>query len=227
MRKQRCLSGQWTGIRLLQPWQGSRSRPGVIDGRTWPLCWKASREVNIRTPARQSMPNSMAVVGSPMVNGSLWFDSKYIDAFFYHGSQGTCRRAAPLEVGTESTPRLYDLEKTQVKRPPCRIPSVRKPRGMAIMFQEEMRRDARPAGRVPASPTRKVGPRSPVKDAGLNIQQDVVYATYGDRKLTMDLSVPRTPKGALPAIVSIHGGGWSKGIAASGEPVEGTGGRVM
>lgn len=40
---------------------------------------------------------------------------------------------------------------------------------------------------------------------------DVVYATYGDRKLLADLFVPHDDKAAHPAILVVHGGGWLKG----------------
>lgn len=37
---------------------------------------------------------------------------------------------------------------------------------------------------------------------------DVVFARYGDRKLLMDIFVPRHRPGPLPTIVVVHGGGW-------------------
>ncbi|PHS01766.1 MAG: hypothetical protein COA78_22440 [Blastopirellula sp.] len=37
---------------------------------------------------------------------------------------------------------------------------------------------------------------------------DVVYAQVGDRKLLADIFVPQKKKGALPAVVVVHGGGW-------------------
>ena len=146
---------------------------------------------------------------------------EYIDAFFYHGSQGALAavRWRRWKLVLNPTPSLYDLEKDPGEETPVRNPElIRKLRGMAIMFQEEMRRDARPAGRVPASPTPESRTEVPSEvTQGLNIQRDVVYATYGDRKLTMDLFRPKNAWGALPAIVSIHGGGWFKGDRSSQE----------
>ena len=44
---------------------------------------------------------------------------------------------------------LYDLEKDPSEKRQTRNGAmIRKLRGMAVMFQEEMSRDARPAGRV-------------------------------------------------------------------------------
>ena len=88
---------------------------------------------------------------------------------------------------------------------------TRKLRGMAIMFQEEMQLDARPAGQV--SPPRADGkteiPRLTLDR--LSEQLDVTYARYGDRTLEMDIYRPTEVWGDLPAIVCIHGGGWQKG----------------
>lgn len=44
----------------------------------------------------------------------------------------------------------------------------------------------------------------------LQIHEDVVYTTVGDRQLHMDIFQPETAKNA-PAILVIHGGGWLKG----------------
>ncbi|MDF1852558.1 MAG: alpha/beta hydrolase [Verrucomicrobiales bacterium] len=40
---------------------------------------------------------------------------------------------------------------------------------------------------------------------------DLVYATYGDRKMQLDLYRPKNVEGTLPAILCIHGGAWWKG----------------
>ena len=46
-----------------------------------------------------------------------------------------------------------------------------------------------------------------------NVEQhlDLVYATYGDRKMQLDLFVPKGATSAFPAIMVVHGGGWLKG----------------
>jgi len=47
--------------------------------------------------------------------------------------------------------------------------------------------------------------------AGIEAHPDLVYASYGDRKMQLDLYRPLNAEGVLPAIVCIHGGGWQKG----------------
>lgn len=51
--------------------------------------------------------------------------------------------------------------------------------------------------------------------AGLEEHTDLVYARYGDRELKLDLYRPKARGPALPAILGIHGGGWSKGDRGS------------
>ncbi|MES2696204.1 MAG: SMP-30/gluconolactonase/LRE family protein [Verrucomicrobiota bacterium] len=51
--------------------------------------------------------------------------------------------------------------------------------------------------------------------AGLETHTDVVYARYGERELKLDLYRPKERGAPLPAIVNIHGGGWSKGDRGS------------
>jgi len=85
-------------------------------------------------------------------------------------------------------------------------------RGMAVMFQDEMRRDAREAGEF--SPPKKRSGRTAIAPeilAGLDSKLDVTYAHYGERTLEMDIYRPRGEWGSLPAVVCIHGGGWAKG----------------
>ena len=45
----------------------------------------------------------------------------------------------------------------------------------------------------------------------VNAYEDLVYAKYGDRELTLDLYRPSDYSGPLPAVIFIHGGGWYKG----------------
>jgi acetyl esterase/lipase len=46
----------------------------------------------------------------------------------------------------------------------------------------------------------------------VTVQRDVVYATYGDRKVTLDIYLPKNPPtGKLPCIITVHGGGWRNG----------------
>lgn len=143
---------------------------------------------------------------------------EYNDAFFYHGSQGELAavRWQNWKLCLNPTLALYDLSKDLGESTPVRNQSVsRKLRGMAILFQEEMRLDTRPAGQVP--PPRPDGqteiPRVTVDS--LNAKLDVTYARYGDRTLEMDIYRPKDAWGELPAIVCVHGGGWAKGTRAN------------
>ncbi|MEM7602240.1 MAG: alpha/beta hydrolase, partial [Verrucomicrobiota bacterium] len=47
--------------------------------------------------------------------------------------------------------------------------------------------------------------------AAIEADLDLVYATYGDREMQLDLYRPKDVEGKLPAIVCIHGGAWWKG----------------
>ncbi|HEY2573459.1 MAG TPA: alpha/beta hydrolase [Verrucomicrobiaceae bacterium] len=46
----------------------------------------------------------------------------------------------------------------------------------------------------------------------VKVERDIVYATYGERKVMLDLYLPKQPASArIPCIVVIHGGGWRSG----------------
>jgi len=46
----------------------------------------------------------------------------------------------------------------------------------------------------------------------VTVARDIVYATYGERKVTLDLYLPKNPpKGRIPCIMTVHGGGWRNG----------------
>ncbi len=142
---------------------------------------------------------------------------EYNDAFFYHGSQGALAavRWQHWKLYLNPSLQLYDLSADPGETQLVRNGQVtRKLRGMAILFQEEMRRDARPAGEVQV---RRDGRTKvpPATLASLNTMLDVTYARYGDRTLAMDIYRPRSAWGQLPAVVCIHGGGWAKGNRTS------------
>ncbi|MDG2170992.1 MAG: alpha/beta hydrolase [Opitutales bacterium] len=50
---------------------------------------------------------------------------------------------------------------------------------------------------------------------GIEAHEDLVYAKYGDRELTLDLYKPKSFSGRQPAVVFIHGGGHYKGDPSS------------
>lgn len=139
---------------------------------------------------------------------------EYNDAFFYHGSQGALAavRWKQWKVYLNPSLELYNLQNDPGESTPVRNGEVlRKLRGMAVLFQHEMRSDARTAGEV--APPAKAG-RTVVSEQtidSLHSRIDVTYAQYGDRSLHMDIYRPKQAWGTLPAIVCIHGGGWHKG----------------
>lgn len=46
----------------------------------------------------------------------------------------------------------------------------------------------------------------------VRVERDIVYAQYGERKVLLDLYLPKEkPEKPLPCIVVIHGGGWRNG----------------
>ncbi len=61
--------------------------------------------------------------------------------------------------------------------------------------------------RAPTRTTPSVKPPDSVK-----VVRDIVYATYGDRKVMLDLYLPKSPPaGKMPCIMVVHGGGWRSG----------------
>ena len=137
---------------------------------------------------------------------------EYNDAFFYHGSQGALSavRWKNWKLYLNPSLELYDLAKDPGESKLTRNKIIRKLRGMAILFQEEMRLDARSAGQA----SRRADGRTQIPQAtvdSLNAEMNVTYAKYGDRTLEMDIYRPQEAWGQLPAVVCIHGGGWAKG----------------
>ena len=80
---------------------------------------------------------------------------EYHDAFFYHGSHGALAavRSGRYKMHLHPQPTIYDLEADPGETKPVRDHGLhRRLRGMAVMFQEEMSRDARPAGEAAPAP---------------------------------------------------------------------------
>jgi arylsulfatase A len=81
----------------------------------------------------------------------LFDRDEYLQAFFYHGSYGALAavRWDKWKLVLNPTPKLYDLEADPGESKTVRDQAIiRKLRGMAITFQEEMSADARQAGIV-------------------------------------------------------------------------------
>ncbi len=76
---------------------------------------------------------------------------EYLNAFFYHGSQGALSavRSGKWKLFLNPIYTLYNLEEDPSEQQAVRNSEITsKLRGMAVLFQEEMRRDARPAGDI-------------------------------------------------------------------------------
>lgn len=74
---------------------------------------------------------------------------EYQDAFFFHGSHGelVAVRSGKWKLFLNPAPTLYDLEADPGESKPVRqAETLRRLRGMAVLFQEEMSREARKAG---------------------------------------------------------------------------------
>jgi len=197
----------------------------VIDGRDMTPLLKGEtkfvpgpgmkKSLNASVPLRRRW--DPAGEWAPLINRN-----EYNDAFFYHGSQGALSavRWRNWKLYLNPSLQLYDLEKDPGETTLVRDRDInRKLRGMAILFQEEMRLDARPAGEVASG---RADGRTQVSTQtlrGLNVKRDVTYARYGDRTLEMDIYRPKEAWGDLPAIVCIHGGGWANGNRISHEKV--------
>jgi arylsulfatase A-like enzyme len=76
---------------------------------------------------------------------------QYLNAFFYHGAEGQLAavRSGQWKLFLTPSLQLFDLQSDPGETRPLRDPRVsRRLRGMAVTFQEEMTRDARPPGRI-------------------------------------------------------------------------------
>ncbi|MEM8671886.1 MAG: alpha/beta fold hydrolase [Planctomycetota bacterium] len=194
----------------------------VIDGRDiTPLLQGESKFVP--APGLRRSLNADVPLRRTFTPGGEWSSiiqrHEYNNAFFYHGSQGALAavRWREWKLRLNPTLELFNLQQDPGETNPVRNGNIsRKLRGMAVMFQEEMRRDARPAGQ--ALPRADDNTRTSISREQLNelnVDRDVTYARYGERTLEMDLYRPKQAWGELPAVVCIHGGGWSKGNRSS------------
>jgi len=74
-------------------------------------------------------------------------------------------------------------------------------------------RESRSRDGTPTKRPGKTGRQPPVKlPDTVKVERNIVHATYGERKVMMDLYLPKdAPSGAIPCIMTIHGGGWRSG----------------
>lgn len=193
-------------------------RGHVIDGRDISPLLKGETKI-VPPPGMKRSLNASIPLRRRWNPPGEWADiinrNEYNDAFFYHGSQGALAavRWRRWKLYLNPSLELYDLVDDPAESKLVRNRDVtRKLRGMAILFQDEMRLDARPAGQVP--PQGRADGRTEISQqllAGLDIKLDVTYAQYGERQLAMDIYRPKQAWGQLPAVVCIHGGGWANG----------------
>lgn len=127
----------------------------VIDGRDLAPLLKGITKI-VPTPERQLSLNASVPLrrswNPPGEWATLISRNEFHNAFFYHGSQGALAavRWQNWKLFLNPSLVLYDLSKDPGESQPLRNRDItRKLRGMAILFQEEMRLDARPAGRLP------------------------------------------------------------------------------
>ena len=189
----------------------------VIDGRDISPLLKGETKI-VPPPGMKKSLNAAVPLRRRWEPAGEWAPiinrNEYNDAFFYHGSQGALAavRWRNWKLYLNPSLELYDLAKDPGESQLVRNREIlRKLRGMAVLFQEEMRLDARPAGEVPH---KRADGRTQISREtlrSLHARRDVTYARYGDRTLEMDIYRPKGSWGELPAVVCIHGGGWWKG----------------
>ena len=189
----------------------------MIDGRDLVPVLQGDSLFPARPRKKPSTPPCRCAHRNPPGEWAASQRHEYAEAFFYHGSQGSLAavRWRNWKLYLNPSLQLYDLVKDPGETQLVRNGAIaRKLRGMVILFQHEMRTDARPAGEVALRPDGLTEIlRSTLNQ--LNTRRDVTYARYGDRTLEMDIYRPKGEWSALPAVVCIHGGGWAKGDRTS------------
>jgi arylsulfatase A-like enzyme len=124
----------------------------ILDGRDLqPLL--IGQAPHVPLPAERLSLNADLPLRRPWRPAGEWEDiftrDEYSEAFFYHGSLGELAAVRWREWKLRLNPatRLYNLARDPGEAKAVRKNDiVRKLRGMAITFQDEMRTDARPAG---------------------------------------------------------------------------------
>lgn len=124
----------------------------VIDGRDISALL-TGRSETVPSPAAGLSLNAAAPLRRAWNPPGEWAQvvthEEYLQAFFYHGSLGSLAavRWDKWKLRLNPSVELYDLENDPGERKPVHNGKlITKLRGMAIMFQEEMRLGARPAG---------------------------------------------------------------------------------
>ena len=129
-------------------------RGRIIDGRDLtPLLVGGSD--HLPAPVAGRSLNSTVPLRRPWNPPGEWKDlisrEEYLEAFFYHGAQGSLAavRWQNWKLYLNPSLQLYDLASDPGETQTVRNGQmIRKLRGMAILFQEEMRDGARPVGKA-------------------------------------------------------------------------------
>lgn len=127
----------------------------IIDGRDVAPLLLGETET-VPSPEAGLSLNAAVPLRRPWDPPGEWRDlvtrDDYVNAFFYHSSEGALAavRWKRWKLHLSPSLQLYDLQADPGETKPVRNGDVmRKLRGMAVMFQEEMRTGTRAAGEVP------------------------------------------------------------------------------
>lgn len=130
------------------------SNETVIDGRDISPLLNGETDQVPEAGSGSSLNNNIPLLrrwDPPGEWADLMTQNEFINAFFYHGSQGSLSavRSGNWKLYLNPSLTLYNLASDPGETIPARDrDATRKLRGMAILFHEEMRLDARPAGDV-------------------------------------------------------------------------------
>ncbi|MEW4490279.1 sulfatase [Thalassoglobus sp. JC818] len=126
----------------------------VIDGRDLSALL-TGKATGLDDPIIADSLNGKILERRPWNPGDEWSDlvtrEEYQNAFFYHGSQGALAavRWKQWKLVLNPSLELFNLESDPSESKPVRNPEIiRKLRGMAVLFQEEMRDGEREVGRI-------------------------------------------------------------------------------
>lgn len=127
----------------------------VMDGRDLSNLIKGETDLISFSPPDNSLNATIPLrrYWDPAYEWSKIIDrDDYLNAFFYHGSQGALAavRSGKWKLHLHPDLKLYNLETDPGERNPVNNQAIKtKLRGMVVLFQEEMRLYSRPAGGVP------------------------------------------------------------------------------
>ncbi|MCM8538067.1 MAG: sulfatase-like hydrolase/transferase [Lentisphaeraceae bacterium] len=195
-------------------------RDNALDGRDMAPIWQGKCKQVSDLKKHKTLNSDLTELRSwdqPLEWQPLFNKEEYQNAFFYHGSHGALAavRSGKYKLYLNPTLKLYDLEKDPGETKFARSKGIlKKLRGMAIMFQNEMREDARPAGKSDTKTIDLKKKTLPLKQYLKKAIQykDIPYAKNGDKELLLDIYLPNiATKEKRSAMLCIHGGGWRVG----------------